>query len=92
MIGNGEKKGRKKIEIIIINLVEFILLAKFHTLLPAVVAFEKVGGNSSEFDELVLLQALGQRYVIKVVIGVDGCTQSLCDTQERQRGREKKEA
>lgn len=32
----------------------------------------------------MLLQALGQRYVIEVVIGVDGCAQSLCDKKKNK--------
>lgn len=47
---------------------------------PAVVAFEQVGGDSPELDEFVLLQALSQRYVVEVVVGVDGCAQSLWRT------------
>lgn len=42
------------------HLIEFIFLAELHTLFPAVVAFEEVGSNSPELNQLVLLQALGQ--------------------------------
>lgn len=42
------------------DLVELVLLAQLHTLLPAVVALEEVGGDSPELDQLVLLQALGE--------------------------------
>lgn len=52
------------------DLVELVLLAQLHTLLPAVVALEEVGGDSPELNQLVLLQALGQRDVVKVVIGI----------------------
>lgn len=37
------------------NLVEFVFFAELHTLLPAVVAFKKVGSNSPELNELMLL-------------------------------------
>jgi len=42
------------------HLVELVLLAELHTLFPAVVALEEVGGNPPELNQVVLLQALGQ--------------------------------
>lgn len=42
------------------HLIELILLAELHTLFPAVVAFEEVGSNSPELNQLMPLQALGQ--------------------------------
>lgn len=50
------------------NLVELVLLAKLHTLFPAVVALEKVGSDSPKLNQLVLLQALRQGDVVKVVV------------------------
>lgn len=59
------------------HLVELVLLAELHTLLPAVVALEQISCDPPEFNQLVLLQTLSQGDVVKVVIGVDGCAQSL---------------
>lgn len=41
-------------------LIKLVLLAKLNTLFPAVVAFEKVGSDSSKFNQLMPLQALRQ--------------------------------
>lgn len=42
------------------HLVELVFLAQLNTLLPAVVALEKVGSDSPKFNQLVPLQALCQ--------------------------------
>lgn len=52
------------------HLIELVLFAELHTLFPAVVALEEIGSNPPELNQLMLLQALGQRDVIKVVIGI----------------------
>ncbi len=52
------------------HLIELVLLAELHTLFPAVVALEEVGSDSPELNQLVLLQALSQRDVVKVVVGI----------------------
>lgn len=59
------------------DLVELVLFAELHALLPAVVTLEQVGCDPPELDQLVLFQALGQRDVVKVVISVDGSAQRL---------------
>jgi len=59
------------------NLEEFVLLAQVNRLLPAIVALVQVCADSSELDQLVLLQPLSQRYVVKVVESVDGRTKTL---------------
>ena len=59
------------------HLEQLVLLAKVDRLLPAIVALVQVGANASELDQLVLLQTLRQRDVVKVVEGVDGCSQAL---------------
>lgn len=59
------------------HLVKLVLLAELDTLFPAVVAFKKIGCDPSEFNQLVLLQALGERDVVEVVVCVDGCAQRL---------------
>lgn len=66
------------------DLVELVLLAELNTLFPAVVSFEKVGGDPPELDQLMFLQTLGQRDVVEVVIGVNGSTQSLVETDGEQ--------
>lgn len=53
------------------NLIELVLLAQLNALFPAVVALEQVGSDSPEFNQLVLLQALRQGDVVKVVIGIN---------------------
>ena len=50
---------------------QVVFLAKLDALLPAVVALVQVGGDSSELDELVLLEHLRQRDVVEIVEGVD---------------------
>ena len=52
------------------HLIELVLLAELHTLFPAVVALEEVGSDSPELNQLVLLQTLSQRDVVKVVVGI----------------------
>lgn len=73
----------KFVFVLITDLVELVLLAELNALFPAVVALEQVGCDPPELDQLMLLQALGQRDVVKVVIGVDGGAQSL---EIRQKG------
>lgn len=58
-------------------LVEFVLLAELHTLSPAVVALVKISSNTPELDQVVFLQSLRQANGIKVVVGVNGGSQSL---------------
>lgn len=58
-------------------LEQFVLFAQVNRLLPAVVALVEVGGNAAELDQLVLLEALREGDVIKVVVGVDGGAQTL---------------
>ena len=62
---------------ILTDLIELVLLAELHTLLPAIVALEEVGGDSPELNQLVLLEPLGQRDVVKVVVGVYRCPHGL---------------
>lgn len=59
------------------HLIELVFLAELHALLPAVIALEEVGSDSPELDQLVLLQALGQRDVVEVVVGIYRCPQGL---------------
>lgn len=59
------------------NLVELVLFAELNALFPAVVTLEEVGRDPPELNQLVLLQALGQRDVIKVVVSVNGSAQRL---------------
>lgn len=63
------------------HLVELVLLAELDTLFPAVVAFKKIGCDPPEFNQLVLLQALGERDVVEVVVSVDGSAQRLSNTR-----------
>lgn len=63
------------------NLVELVLFAELHALLPAVVALEEIGCDPSKLDQLVLFQALGQGDVVKVVIGIDGGAQGLVERE-----------
>lgn len=58
-------------------LVEAILLAELDRLLPPIVAFVQVGRNAAELDELVFLEPLCQRNVIKVVECIDGRSKAL---------------
>ena len=68
-------------------LVEFVLLAELHTLFPAVVSLEEVGSDPPELNQLVFLQALGKRDVVKVVIGIYRGPQSLSPQREgRKKG------
>lgn len=60
-----------------IYLEKFVLFAQVHRLFPAVVALIEVGGNATEFNQLMLLKALRQGDVVEVVIGIDGGTQAL---------------
>lgn len=62
---------------LVLHLVELVLLAKFDTLFPAVVPLEKVGCDPSKFNQFMLLQALSQWDVVKVIISIDRCTQCL---------------
>lgn len=52
------------------HLIELVLLTELHTLFPAVVALEEVSSDSPELNQLVPLQALGQRDVVKVIVGI----------------------
>lgn len=54
-----------------------VLLAEFHALGPLVVALVQISGNAPELDQLVLLQLLCQGDVVKVVVGVNRCSQTL---------------
>ena len=54
-----------------------VLLAELDSLLPAVVTFVQVSSDAAEFNQLMLLQHLGQGDVVKVVEGVDGGPQPL---------------
>lgn len=58
-----------------------VFLAQLHALFPAVVALVEVGCDAPELDQFVLLQALSQRYVIKVVVGINGSSQTLLGRQ-----------
>ena len=53
-------------------LEEAVVLAQLHGLLPSVVALVQVGRDAAELDQLVLLEALRQRDVVKVVKRLDG--------------------
>ena len=84
----------QNISVIEADLVELVLLAQLNALFPAVVSLKEIGGDPPELDELVLLQPLGQRDVVKVVVGVDGRTQSLRGKQTEWfngNGKKKKE-
>ena len=59
------------------HLIESVFLAELHALLPAVIAFEEIGRDSPELNQLVFFQALGEGDVVKVVIGVYRCPKSL---------------
>lgn len=52
------------------HLIKLVLLAELHTLLPAVVALKEVSSDSPELNQLMLLHTLGQRDVVKVVVGI----------------------
>ncbi|KAF3847983.1 hypothetical protein F7725_021011 [Dissostichus mawsoni] len=52
-------------------LVELVLLAELDALFPA------VSCDPPELDQIVLLQALSQRDVVEVVVGIDGSTHGL---------------
>ena len=58
-------------------LVELVLLAELDALFPAVVALEQVSCDPPELDQIVLLQALSQRDVVEVVVGIDGSAHGL---------------
>jgi len=58
-------------------LEQLVLLAQLHRLLPPVVALEQVGADAPELHQLVALQLLSERDVVKVVEGVDGGFQAL---------------
>lgn len=58
-------------------LVEFVLLAELYTLSPAVVALVQVSSNTSELNQFMFLQPLCQANGVKVVIGIDWCSQAL---------------
>ena len=58
-------------------LEEAILFAQLDRLLPAVVALVEVGGDAAEFNQLVLLEPLGQDNRVEVVEGVDARLQSV---------------
>lgn len=60
-----------------LHLVELVLLAELNALFPAVVPFEKVSCDPPKFNKFVLLQALGQGDVVKVIISINGCSQCL---------------
>lgn len=59
------------------HLVELVFLAQLHTLLPSVVAFEEVSSDSPELNQLVLLQTLGQRDVVEVIVCIYRCPECL---------------
>ena len=67
-------------------LVQFVLLAELHALLPAVVPLEEVGRDSPELDQPVLLQPLGEGNVVEVVVGVYRRPQSLGGAERKRRG------
>lgn len=54
-----------------------VLLAELHTLSPPVIALVQISSNAPELDQLVLLQLLCQGDVVKVVVGVNRCSQTL---------------
>lgn len=57
--------------------MEPVLLAQLHALGPPATALVEVSGNAPELDQLVLLQPLRQGDVVKVVVGIDRCSQTL---------------
>ena len=59
------------------HLEELVLLAQVDRLLPAVVALVQVGTDAPKLNQFVLLEALRQRDVVKVVKCVNGSTQTL---------------
>ena len=58
-------------------LEQFVLLAEFNGLSPAVVHSEEVGTDATELKELVFLHLLGQSDHVKVVESIDGFSQSF---------------
>ena len=53
------------------NLEELVLLAEVDRLFPTIVALVQVRADTSELNQLVFLQTLRQRDVVKVVEGVN---------------------
>lgn len=59
------------------HLIKTIFLAELYTLFPSIIAFVQVSCNTSEFNQLMLLQTLSQCDVIEVIIRIYGCSQAL---------------
>lgn len=69
-----------------VDLVELVLLAELNALFPAVVALEQVGCDPPELNQLVFLQALGQRDVVEIVVGINGSAQRLVKRERKREG------
>lgn len=67
----GNMKTMAKIEMTQNYLEEFVLFTKLHRLLPSVVTLVQVGGDATEFNQVVFLQGLSKCYVVEVVKGID---------------------
>lgn len=65
------------------HLIKLVLLAELYALFPAVVALKQVGSDSPELNQLVLLQALGQWDVVKVIVGIYWCSQCLAGVRRK---------
>lgn len=64
-------------------LIQSVFLTELHTLLPAIVSFEQICSNPSELYQLVLLQTLSKRNVVKVVISIYRSPKGLSQEQQK---------
>lgn len=64
-------------------LIQSVFLTELHTLLPAIVSFEQICSNPSELYQLVFLQTLSKRNVVKVVISIYRSPKGLSQEQQK---------